>query len=127
VSWSVRGLKDAQVEFVLVAVEVDTNMSAACREFGISRKTGYQGLRRYKASGLEGLEDLSRRPRSSPLQLSGDAVVEVFRCYGLPDIIRSDNGSPFAAITGPQVLSRLSAWWLSLGIKPERTMPRHRE
>ena len=251
-SWSVRGLKDARVEFVMVAREADSNISAMCRQSGISRKTGYKWLRRYNTSGLEGLVDLSRRPRSSPLQLSGDAVValvkmheghddwgpkklrvrlirsnscpdgkvpslatvarlarrmgwteakgrgrprpqralpteplsgaerpnrvwtadfkgwwrtrdgqrcepltirdlysryifclrpmawrsteairqvftEVFRRYGLPDIIRSDNGSPFASVTGPLGLTRLSAWWVSLGIKPERIMPGHPE
>ena len=45
-----------------------------------------------------------------------------FREYGLPWAIRSDNGSPFAsrAIAG---LSRLSAWWIKLGIIPERIAP----
>jgi hypothetical protein len=55
------------------------------------------------------------------------AFVETFQRYGLPDIIRSDNGSPFASITGPAGLARLSAWWLSLGIRPERTQPGHPE
>lgn len=251
-SWSVRGLQDCRVEFVTIAREADANVSAACRCFGISRKTGYKWLQRYQAQGLHGLVNQSRRPRSSPLQLSGDVVVallelhkdhkdwgpkkllarlerngscreskvpslatvarlaqrlgwtqtkgrgrplppralptaplsaaerpnrvwtvdfkgwwrtrdgqrcepltirdlysryilclrpvawrhteairrafvEVFRRYGLPDIIRSDNGSPFASITGPCGLTRLSAWWLSLGIKPERIMPGHPE
>ena len=45
-----------------------------------------------------------------------------FRRYGLPNAIRSDNGTPFAArsIAG---LSRLSVWWMKLGIKLERTEP----
>jgi hypothetical protein len=60
-------------------------------------------------------------------ETSRQAFVEVFRRYGLPDIIRSDNGSPFASITGPCGLTRLSAWWLSLGIKPERIAPGHPE
>jgi len=80
-SWSVRGLKDTRVEFVMVAGEADAAMSAACRQFGISRKTGYKWLRRYNTSGLEGLVDLSRRPRSSPLQLSGDAVVALVKLH----------------------------------------------
>jgi transposase InsO family protein len=251
-SWSVRELQDARMEFVMIAREDDASMSGACRHFGISRKTGYKWLYRYETSGLAGLVDQSRRPRSSPLQLSGDGVValvelhgdhedwgpkklrarlkrdrlcpdnrvpslatvarlarrlgwseakgrgrprlpraepteplsdaerpnrvwtadfkgwwrtrdgqrcepltirdlysryilclrpmawrrteavrgafvEVFRRYGLPDVIRSDNGSPFASITGPAGLTRLSAWWVSLGIKPERIMPGHPE
>ena len=42
-----------------------------------------------------------------------------FREFGLPEAIRTDNGTPFAGhgITG---LSRLSVWWLKLGIRPER-------
>jgi hypothetical protein len=52
---------------------------------------------------------------------------EVFRRYGLPDIIRSDNGSPFASITGPHGLTQLSAWWRTLGIKLERIKPGHPE
>jgi len=43
----------------------------------------------------------------------------VFRDYGLPRAIRSDNGTPFAG-TGLGGLSRLSLWWIQLGIVPER-------
>ena len=48
--------------------------------------------------------------------------VSAFREYGLPDIIRTDNGSPFAGI-GMGGISRLSVWWLRLGIMPERIDP----
>lgn len=43
----------------------------------------------------------------------------VFREFGLPEAIRTDNGTPFAGrgVTG---LSRLSVWWIKLGIRPER-------
>jgi len=44
---------------------------------------------------------------------------KVFREYGLPDAIRIDNGTPFAGrCVG--ALSRLSIWWIQLGIAPER-------
>ncbi len=46
----------------------------------------------------------------------------VFREYGLPRAIRSDNGAPFASV-GVTGLSRLSVWWLKLGIMPERIEP----
>ncbi|MBI1357766.1 MAG: DDE-type integrase/transposase/recombinase, partial [Acidobacteria bacterium] len=49
-----------------------------------------------------------------------------FREYGLPLRMRSDNGAPFAA-TGVGGLSRLSVWWLRLGILPERIEPGHPE
>ena len=50
----------------------------------------------------------------------------VFREYGLPWAIRTDNGPPFAS-TGLGGLSRLSVWWIRLGIKPERIRPAHPE
>jgi transposase InsO family protein len=248
-SWSISGLQRVRADFVMIAREDDACVSAACRRFGISRKTGYKWLRRYKEEGLAGLTDLSRRPHSSPLRLSGDAAValvklhdryedwgpkklrarlirdghcpdrlpslatvarlarrlgwteskgrgrprrnlpvgpltgagqpndvwtvdfkghwrtrdgrrceplsirdlysryiiclrpmvrrsteavrqvfvEVFERYGLPMIIRTDNGSPFASLVGPAGLTRLSAWWRSLGIRLERIMPGHPE
>lgn len=51
------------------------------------------------------------------------AVFEsAFREYGLPEAIRTDNGPPFAS-TGLAGLSRLSVWWIRLGIRPERIDP----
>ncbi len=49
-----------------------------------------------------------------------------FADYGLPDRIRSDNGPPFAS-TGLAGLSRLSVWWIRLGIRPERIALGHPE
>jgi putative transposase len=46
----------------------------------------------------------------------------VFREYGLPETIRTDNGAPFAS-KAPAGLSRLSMWWLRLGIGHERITP----
>jgi len=49
-----------------------------------------------------------------------------FAEYGLPQRIRSDNGGPFAS-TGLARLSRLSVWWMRLGIIPERIALGHPE
>jgi len=51
--------------------------------------------------------------------LTKEVLISAFREYGLPDAIRTDNGVPFAGkcVGG---LSRLSIWWIRLGIKPER-------
>ncbi len=49
-----------------------------------------------------------------------------FREYGLPRVIRTDNGSPFAS-SGLGGLSLLSVWWLRLGIHVERIAPGHPE
>jgi putative transposase len=47
----------------------------------------------------------------------------LFERHGLPGAIRSDNGTPFASPNGILGLSRLSAWWLVLGIDLERGRP----
>ncbi len=48
---------------------------------------------------------------------------KVFTEYGLPKVMRSDNGSPFAAYSSPLGISRLSAMWMALGILPDRITP----
>jgi putative transposase len=54
------------------------------------------------------------------------AVFErVFKEYGLPQAIRTDNGIPFASPNALFGLSRLSVWWLRLGINLERIKPGH--
>ena len=45
-----------------------------------------------------------------------------FEQYGLPEVIRSDNGSPFAS-KGPTGPTQLTAWWIKLGIRHERIDP----
>jgi len=50
----------------------------------------------------------------------------IFREYGLPLAIRTDNGPPFASV-GAGGLSPLSVWWVKLGIMPERIQPGHPE
>jgi transposase InsO family protein len=54
------------------------------------------------------------------------ASANVFRRHGLPEVIRSDNGVPFAS-RGLAALTRLSVFWLRLGIQLERIEPGHPE
>jgi len=220
----------------------DWSMAELCRDFGITRKTGYKWLERYQAAGMEGLRDQSRAPLYQALALSQEdeqRVVEVrlehrywgarkirayleregtseripavstigsilqsrgltvarkrrlraranpeplrdaeaanrvwsadfkgwfrtgdgeridpltisdahsryllrcqavkaadtehsqpifeaaFREYGLPERLRTDNGAPFAS-NGESGLTKLSVWWIKLGIVPERIQP----
>lgn len=60
------------------------------------------------------------------LEATQRRFARAFAKYGLPDRIRSDNGSPFAGI-GLGRLSRLAIWWMRLGIVPERIAPGHPE
>ncbi len=233
---------DERLRFVAKLLEGES-MTEVCREFGISRKTGYKIFNRYKESGLEALGDRCRRPvryanqlppqieslivrlkrekphwgarkirellvrrldqdlrvpakstihavlhrnalvkgitrprrRASGTQLSAGAVPNDLWCVdykgefklgngqycypltvtdhasrfilmcealqstkeppaitafeqlflerGLPAAIRSDNGVPFASPNGLFNLSKLSVWWLRLGIAIERIQP----
>jgi transposase InsO family protein len=61
-----------------------------------------------------------RAPEGAPVR---DAFEQLFRTYGLPKALRCDNGEPFIAARSPAGLSRLSAWWVKLGIRVERIDP----
>lgn len=88
-------------------------------------------------SGLERCEPLTVRDEHSryllelrALENARSATVQqhferLFERYGLPESIRSDNGSPFASRCAVHGLSRLSAWWVALGIDLERGRPGH--
>jgi transposase InsO family protein len=235
---------DERMRFV-IRLEDGETMASLCREFGISRKTGYKILERYEECGVEGLSDRTRRPfryanrlppqvesaivavrrekphwgarkirerllrrlphavkvpacstihavldrhrlvvrptrsrtRAEGTSLSeglspndlwctdykgefqlGDkrycypltvtdhasrylllceamesnreetafrAFERLFKERGLPQAIRSDNGVPFASPNGLFNLSKLSVWWLRLGISIERIRPGH--
>jgi putative transposase len=47
--------------------------------------------------------------------------VRLFTRYGLPQVLRTDNGSPFSAPHALAGLSTLAVWWIRLGIRPERS------
>ena len=48
---------------------------------------------------------------------------QLFRDYGLPDVLRTDNGVPFAQPNALGRLGELAFWWVRLGIRPEHTCP----
>ena len=64
--------------------------------------------------------------RSTAVHLSKPVFKRLFQEYGLPRIIRTDNGVPFAT-TALGRLSELSVWWIRLGIYPELIEPAHPE
>jgi len=233
----------SKIAFVEEASQPGANISAVCRKHGISRQSGYKFLRRFKKRGYAGLEEDSRRPKSTPLATAEDVVTAViaarakhptfgpvklvvvlrrtlgtltpsertvhrilerigeirrrkrkprlsivdtapsvlakrpndvwtidfkgwwrasdgarcepltirdafsryvlavvllpkttgervravmtalFRKYGVPDVIQCDNGSPFISSQSLGGLTKLSAWWVSLGIRVVRSRP----
>jgi len=61
---------------------------------------------------------------STKHELVAPLFERAFREYGLPDVIRSDNGAPFAS-QAIHRLSRLHVWWIKIGIRPELILPGH--
>ena len=59
--WKECSVMDERLRFVSRLLDGEA-MTDVCREFGISRKTGYKIFDRYKEHGLEALSDRSRRP-----------------------------------------------------------------
>jgi putative transposase len=89
--------RDGQTCYPLTVADTHTRFVLGCDGLG---STGHEGTR--------------------------EVFERLFREYGLPAAIRSDNGAPFSsrAIAG---ISRLSVWWTQLGIQHDRTEPGHPE
>jgi transposase InsO family protein len=64
--WKECSIVSERQELVLLMQQPQANITALCRRFGVSRKSAYKWLRRFKATGLPGLSNQSRRPRDSP-------------------------------------------------------------
>jgi len=64
--WRISSAMSQRHEFVLLAGQESANIRQLCRQYGISSATAYKWLRRFKAQGIEGLQELSRRPNNSP-------------------------------------------------------------
>lgn len=67
-AWKENNKMDERLKFVARLLEGE-KMALLCREFGITRRTGYKIFNRYKECGLQGLSDRSRRPYRHANQL----------------------------------------------------------
>jgi transposase len=76
--WKECSVMDERLRFVARLLEGEL-MSHVCREFGISRKTGYKIYERYKEHGLEAFTDRSRRPWRYANQLPAQVEAAIVR------------------------------------------------
>ncbi len=76
--WRETSVMDERLRFVARLLEGE-GMSEVCRDFGISRKTGYKIFNRYKDEGLEALTDRSRRPVRHANQLPDPVEAMIVR------------------------------------------------
>lgn len=96
--WKEVTLMSLRKEFVLLAKSQDANISKLCRNFGISRKTGYKWINRFKVKGEADLADRSRKPKRSPYKTPKTIEDEVL-------IVRANH----PAWGGRKIRSRLKA------------------
>lgn len=73
-AWKVESIVSVRREFVELAMVEGANVAELCRRFGVSRKTGYKWLARFRSEGGSALGDRSRRPVQSPERT--DAAME---------------------------------------------------
>jgi transposase InsO family protein len=101
--WKERNLMSLRREFAALAMQSGANVSALCKRYGISRKTGYKWLGRVEEQG----EDRSRRPLHSPRQTTAAVEQPLLelraRCpdWGARKLKRylEDRGSPMPAVS----------------------------
>ena len=77
--WRQRSAMEERLRFIARLIEGEA-MTDLCREFGISRKTGYKMLNRYKDEGVTALTDRSRRPVRYANQLPPQIETLIVRC-----------------------------------------------
>ena len=84
--WKETCAMNERLGFVIEVERGERTVSELCRVFGISRKTGYKCLERYREFGEAGLEERSRAPHHHPNAMSKETATEIVRVRRLyPD------------------------------------------
>lgn len=63
-----KTVMEQRLEFCMLAIKEKANISDLCKRFQISRPIGYKWLKRFMQFGITGIEDLSRKPKTSPFR-----------------------------------------------------------
>jgi len=77
VSWEEVSTVQLRTEFVLLARQEGANVRQLCRRFNISPSTAYKWLSRFEKSGAEGLNNQSRRPKTSPKRCADEVEKQI--------------------------------------------------
>jgi transposase InsO family protein len=114
--WRESSVLEERLRFVVLASRGERTMAGLCREFGISRQTGYTWLKRYRAGGSEQVKDRSRRPLHSPERTDAQLEQQVVKLrqqrpdWGAPKLhallSRQAGSSPIAVRTVHRILER---------------------
>lgn len=111
--WRTESVMDQRVEFVVRARQAEQTIAALCRDYGISRATGYLWLQRYREAGVQGLSDRSHAPTHFPHRVSAELEAAVLalrdeKCWGGPKIAKvlEGRGLRVAPATAQRILKR---------------------
>jgi transposase/transposase InsO family protein len=112
-AWKQMDIRQQRAEFA-VRLDRGESMSALCREYGISRPTGYLWTGRFAGEGIIGLDNHSRRPEHSPARTPARVEVRIVQLRrARPDwgarklaVLLSHEGDRVPAITVHRVLLR---------------------
>lgn len=115
--WKRESVMDQRAKFVFEALAGENSVTALCVLYGISRKTGYKWIARYRQGGLAALESQSRRPKHTPTATPPEVVEcllaakEKYPNWGPKKLVRVlarkyDVVSPPAPSTAGNILKR---------------------
>jgi transposase InsO family protein len=112
--WKETDVSEQRVKFVVRAASGKENMSQLCREFGISRPTGYRWRRRFEQSrSITGVVERSRRPAHSPSRTESsqeEGVEKLRQQYGWGakkiEVLLREQGMPLTVTTINRILKR---------------------
>lgn len=112
--WERTDVGEERVKFVVRAVSGKEAMAVLCREFGVSRTTGYRWRRRFEQAGsVTAVVERSRRPEQSPGQTARekeDRVVTLRQEHGWGakklEVLLREEGTPLTVITINRILKR---------------------
>src|SRR5271163_1982866 len=112
--WSRTDVSEQRIKFVVRAVSGKERMATLCREFGISRPTGYRWRRRFEQAGsATAVVERSRRPAHSPARTVGakeECVVALRQRHGWGakklEVLLREEGTPLTVITINRILQR---------------------
>jgi putative transposase len=75
--WKESLMADQRMRFVSACLDEQDSMALLCRRFGITRRTGYKWLERFRQEGPSGLIDRSRAPLTHPNQIEREVEKEI--------------------------------------------------
>jgi transposase len=100
-------------EFIILARSPGANISRLCRQFNVSRQTAYDVLKRFRATGEEGLQSRSRRPLHSPARISETveqavlSVREAHPLWGARKLAKELRAQGMTKVPAPSTITNL--------------------